>query len=325
MPRGPGWLAIAALTITLSACGGDQPTEQAPSPSAGSSTAAPSSAAPAPVTTEQLDSIAVLGHSGATGTMSDPADAFRDAHENSWATGENPAVRSIYFRLLRTHPAMQGHNYNMAVNGTAVDNLPSQLERLMMEADPLPDVVIVQSIDNDMRCDGTDASNYQPYSEALTKALADIEQQIPGVDLFLVSQWGSVKNWTEYAVGKPTVVSQNAGTGPCDVFTAAGKIRPAGVRSLQRVVDRYWAVVEEVCASLPRCFTDGAALQTMRIGDGDLASDGNHLAIPGHAKMAAIAWKAFPCGDQEPRLAAPAVAVPGPTWGTMIAVRRLHR
>ncbi len=295
MSRARAGSPIAALIDRgVTACGGDQPTGQAPSPSAGSSTAAPSSAAPTPVVTEQLDSIAVLGHSGATGTMSDPADPSRDAHENSWATGESPAVRSIYLRLAQTHPAMQGHNYNMAVNGTAVDNLPSQLQRLMLEADPLPDVVIVQSIDNDMRCDGTDASNYQPYGEALTKALAEIEQQIPGVDLFLVSQWGTVENWTAYAVGNPSAVSQNAGAGPCDVFTTAGKIRPAGVRSLQRIVDRYWAVVEKVCASLPRCFTDGAALQTMRIGAEDVASDGNHLSVQGHAKMAAIAWKAFP-------------------------------
>jgi hypothetical protein len=32
----------------------------------------------------------------------------------------------------------------------------------------------------------------------------------------------------------------------------------------------------------------------MRPRDGDVASDGNHLSIRGHAKMAAIAWQAFP-------------------------------
>ncbi len=290
----PGWPAVAVLALALAACGGDQPSGNSPSPTAASTTAAAGSASPTPVVTEALDSIAVMGHSGATGTMSDPADPSLDAHENSWATGENPAVRSIYFRLAQTHPAMQGHNYNMAVNGTKVDNLQYQLDRLMLEADPLPDVVIVQSIDNDMHCDGTDSANYQPYGEALKQALTQIEQRIPGVDLFLVSQWGSVKNWTAYAVGNPSAVAQNTGTGPCDVFTSGGKIRTAGVRSLQSIVDHYWDVVETVCASLPRCFTDGGALQAMRIRDEDVAFDGNHLAIPGHAKMAAIAWKAFP-------------------------------
>jgi hypothetical protein len=178
--------------------------------------------------------------------------------------------------------------------GTGVDDLEPQLQRLMQEADPLPDVVLVQSIDNDMKCDGTDATNYQPFGEALTEALAKVEQAIPGVDIFLVSQWGTVKNWTAYAAGNPSAVAENSGTGPCDVFTEDGKIRAAGVRSLQRIVDRYWVVVEKACASLPRCFTDRGAMQSMRINAEDVASDGNHLAIPGHAKMAAIAWRAFP-------------------------------
>jgi hypothetical protein len=78
------------------------------------------------------------------------------------------------------------------------------------------------------------------------------------------------------------------------VCTAAGRVRPAGVRSLQRIVDDYWAQVEGACGSLPHCFTDAAALQAMRLTDGDVASDGSHLSIQGHAKMAAIAWKAFP-------------------------------
>ena len=72
----------------------------------------------APARTRRLDSIAVLGHSGATGTMSDPGDPSRDAHENSWATGDNPEVESIYLRLREDHPDLKGHNFNAAVNGT---------------------------------------------------------------------------------------------------------------------------------------------------------------------------------------------------------------
>lgn len=70
--------------------------------------------------TRRLDSVAVLGHSGATGTQSDPDDPDRNATENSWATGTNPRVRSIYQRLLSTHPHLRGHHYNQAVNGATV-------------------------------------------------------------------------------------------------------------------------------------------------------------------------------------------------------------
>ena len=294
MSRALRGLTAVAVLVVLAGCGASDIAGRTPSPSSASTSEVASSASPTPVTTEALDSIAVLGHSGATGTMSDPKDTYRDAHENSWATGDNPAVQSIYYRLLQTHPAMQGHNYNEAVNGTGVDNLEPQLDRLLQEAAPLPDVVLVQTIDNDMHCDGTDAQNYQPFGEALTQALTTIEAKIPGVDIFLVSQWGTVKNWTAYAAGNPSAVAENSGTGPCDVFTENGKIRPAGEKSLQAIVDHYWSVVETACASLPHCFTDGGAMQTMRIKAEDVASDGNHLAIPGHAKMAAIAWNAFP-------------------------------
>ena len=86
----------------------------------------------------------------------------------------------------------------------------------------------------------------------------------------------------------------NAGTGPCQVFDADGDPRPAGVRSMQRIVDAYWAEVESVCAAHPGCFTDGGALQSFVPTDEDVALDFNHLSIAGHRKYAEIAWKAFP-------------------------------
>jgi hypothetical protein len=91
--------------------------------------------------------------------MSDPDAPYRDAHENSWATGDNPQVRSIYDRLLADHPALEGHSYNQAVNGATIDSLESQFEALMSEVEVAPDVILMHWIDNDIRCDGTDAEN----------------------------------------------------------------------------------------------------------------------------------------------------------------------
>src|SRR5215218_6818384 len=59
------------------------------------------------------NSVAVLGHSGATGESSDPnKPRHYEARENSWASGTNPAVKSLYLRLLSVNPKLEGHNFN---------------------------------------------------------------------------------------------------------------------------------------------------------------------------------------------------------------------
>jgi lysophospholipase L1-like esterase len=188
---------------------------------------------------------------------------------------------------------MRGHNYNVAVDGSTVDNLESQLQQLLEIADPLPDVVIVQTIDNDIRCDGTDADNVAAFGATLDRMLTMVREKVPGVS-FLVSQWATVHTYATWAKIQPAVVAENSGTGPCDFFTPDGELRPAGVRSLQGIVDDYWGAVEKVCAALPDCWTDGAAMQKMTVTTQDLARDVNHLSTKGHTKMAAIAWQAFP-------------------------------
>lgn len=81
----------------------------------------------------------------------------------------------------------------------------------------------------------------------------------------------------------------------CDVFNGKGKPRPAGIRSMQEIVDSYWAQVEKVCATHPGCFTDQGAEQAEFVPtDRDVTADLNHLSIAGHRKLAAIAWQAFP-------------------------------
>jgi hypothetical protein len=288
-------LAAVAVAALVAGCTAEPRAE----PGAGSPTGTSSPSRPAearePVLTENFDSIAVLGHSGATGTLTDPTDYRRDARENSWATGENPEVRSLYLRLLETHPALQGHNYNEAVGGTGVDNLLPQFDYLLDEADPLPDLVIIQTIDNDMRCDGSDPDNYASYAATLDQTLTRIEQRIPGVQFFIVSQSITVKRWTAWAAHHRPLVRANSGTGPCDVFDESGRPRPAGMRSMQRIVDSYWQRIETVCAAHPECYTDGAAEQrTFRITDRDVAIDLNHPSVAGHRKFAAIAWQALP-------------------------------
>ena len=290
------WGGAVAAAVLLAGCGGHAQAGQSAEHSQEATAHASSSATPAPVAvvTARLDSVAVLGHSGATGTQSNPQDPSQDARENSWATGGNPRVNSIYRRLLLDHPALEGHNYNLAENGTTVDSLQFQFESLLSQANPAPDVILIQTIDNDMRCDGSDPENYEPFAEALDRSLTTMEKGIPHVQFFIVSQWATVEAWTSWASHHEQQVVSNSGTGPCAVFDQHGKTRPSAIRSMQGIVDAYWAQVEKVCRSHPGCFTDGGAEAAFVPTNRDVAADLNHLSVAGHQKFAAIAWKAFP-------------------------------
>jgi hypothetical protein len=131
-------------------------------------------------------SIAVLGHSGATGFDSDPSRRGQDAPQNSWATGTNPAVNSIYRRILARNPAIKSHSYDFAVSGSDVnDLLPQAREAVSLPSKP--GLILIQTVDNDMKCDGTDPQNYKPYATKLAAVLAFIARRDPGARVFIVS------------------------------------------------------------------------------------------------------------------------------------------
>src|SRR5262249_10626845 len=73
-------------------------------------------------------SIAALG--GSTSTGFSTAGQFAEAPANSWVTGTNPTVRSIYLRLRDVNPAIAGHVYNGAEPGSAMSDLPDQATRV---------------------------------------------------------------------------------------------------------------------------------------------------------------------------------------------------
>ena len=235
----------------------------------------------------------VLGHSGTTGFGSDPTQPDVDVRENSWATGSNPEVRSVYQRLVATHPALEGHATSVGVDGSFVEDLGAQVQTLLFQ-DPLPDLGIIQTIDYDIRCDGTDAANVKKFGRTLDRVLDSIYRHDPHVQVFFVDQWGSVDTYARAARAIPSAVAGSSGTGLCDIFTPDGRVRSMGVASLQRIVDAYFRTVQRVCAAHQSCWTDGGALQRMPVHPDDLTADANHLSIQGQAVMAAYAWDALP-------------------------------
>jgi lysophospholipase L1-like esterase len=285
-------VAAGALVLLLGA-GCSTPASSPPAPSAPSPSSRATSAVTSTPGLSRLDSIVVIGHSGATGIRADPADPKRSASEFSWATGQSPEVDSIYRRLLADHPALEGNNVNLAVNGTKVGGLERQLDRLLT-VKPTPDVVLVQILDNDMRCDGTDPANYGPFGETVTRVLDRLVEEVPDVQVFFVSPWANADLWTDWVAGHADKRKRNSGTGPCAVFDSRGRRRPEGIRSQQEIIDAYRAEISAACSKHPGCFTDEGAELSFVPTDADVASDLSHLSVAGHRKYAEIAWQALP-------------------------------
>ncbi len=281
---------VAASPSSPSVAATSSPLPSAASPSA---TTSPSAVAPSASSASETGpgGIVVIGHSGATGWNSDPANPGVDVKANSWATGSNPDVDSIYLRSLATDPTLEGKAWNYAISGSEVTSLLAQANRVVT-TNPTADLVLVQSIDNDIRCDGTDSENYEPYRASLTQVVDTLTQGMPKARIFFVSQWADVKTYDRVAFSLPP--DHLAGDGPCDtVDPKTKKIVPAKETSFQGLVDDYFGIVTEVCARYPTCKTDAGANQDMDLVAEDLTPDMNHLSVAGHAKMAALEWKAL--------------------------------
>jgi hypothetical protein len=271
---------VLAAALGLGACSGsgDEPAASGP-------THTPATRTP------ELDAIGVIGHSGATGA--DSLGDGQDVRTNSWATGANDEVDSIYERLLVNHPALEDHNWNEAISGSDVTSLMGQAQ-VLMGYDPVPDIVLVQGIDNDIRCDGTDEQNYQPFEDAIREVVDYLERADPGVKLFFVDVWGSAQEYDDVVSTLPHGIDHLTDTGPCAAYTPDGKRHPDHEAYLQQVVDAYFARLEKVCAEVEGCATDGGALKDFGLEPRDLTNDMNHLMSSGQAKMAAIVWDHLP-------------------------------
>lgn len=273
---------VALLLVGAAACASPQgSTEEG----ATEESAQPPSSAP--------DAIVVLGHSGATGYASDPADPRSDARENSWATGDNPDVDSLYLRMVADNPAMEGNNFNLAQDGSRVDDLLDQA-REAVTLEPLPDVFVIQSVDNDMSCDGTDPSNYEPFGTTFAEALEIIVEGAPGAEILVVSSpWATAQDYTDVVADIPAARALFTGDGPCDLFDISGQQNPTAIAYQQDVIDHYFAQLAQHCADYPNCRYDDGAMGHLVIDAGDLSPDFNHMSIAGHAKAAATEWAAF--------------------------------
>lgn len=277
-----GAVAVAAvLALATSSCS---------SPS-GSQSPAAVQTRPTTLSRSHPVGIVAIGHSGLTGENSDPNLAGQPALENSWATGSSPEVNSVYLRLAAARPETKGHVANAAIGGSPVTSLAVQA-RIALASVPAPALIIIQTIDSDIQCDGTDATNVVKFGATLTSVLKSLTASSPESKILLVGQLGrpSPTFVTTLVSKHPAVKTSLTGPGICDFYDEQGRLNTDNFRTLTKIIDSYEAEQARVCSTVENCSTDGGVRAAYSDTLENFARDWNHLNVRGQAQAAKIIW-----------------------------------
>lgn len=194
---------------------------------------------------------------------------------NSWATGTNPKVRSIYLRLRQRNGA-RVRAFNGAEPGATMDELAYFAERIPKNVD----LVTVEMGTNDA-C-GDPPTSAADFRSQLAGGLRAIAARAPNARVVVVSifdhlaVWDAVKMVTRARLYRSRCLSAT---------TANGR---RTLRKTIRVLNHELAVV---CGRHPRCHYDGGAAYRIRWSRADVSSiDYFHPSIAGQRKIADAVW-----------------------------------
>jgi hypothetical protein len=268
-----------ALALTLPACAaaaGEPGSTDTQAPGPGPYTGYP-------------DSLAVVGHSQATGENTVPYENG-DTKSNTWASGTNPAVNSVYLRILEEHPQIAGNVTNAAEPGAPIARIEQQA---ISVASTRPDLMLVQAIDGDLACPAT-PTDVRNYGEAVGSLLESVAAASPTTRVFFVTQYGSPRTYAESLTpDQRLTLGADMGSGPCAFVDAEGELVPKEVSRLERIIRDYERIQAQVCDRYENCDHDAGAFSKVVEQAGDYTDDLSHLSIQGHARAAAVAWQAL--------------------------------
>ncbi len=266
-------LAALVVALVVSACGGDDDDTGTD----------PAEADPV--------GLVAIGNSGLTGHNSDPDHPNEPVLENSWATGTNPEINSIYQRLVALQPEIEGHVANAAVGGARAEDLIEQATRALEDV-PAPALIIIQGLENDFTCDGDVAAGAAEYGATIAEALEFLTTETPNSRILIVG-WTSRPSPAAIeaiVTSDPDVKDDITGPGVCDFYNSAGALAPENFETMTGFIEEYEAAQAEACADIPQCVTDEGALAQYNDTLDKISADYTHLEVEGLAEVAELAW-----------------------------------
>ena len=237
-------------------------------------------------------SMDALGGSFTRGFNTDCPDAWIDCPGNSWATGTNPVVDSVYLRLLALNPGLSDNNANDAESGSTMADLGGQAQSAVRRA---AELVLIATGTNDA-CGGRSGTmtDVSVFRDEFAQAMDVLAAGLPGARIHVLSipdiygRWetfhtipSAAKAWRSVPFC-PTLLTHPTSNAPADVE------RRAAVRA--RVLE-FNAALAQVCAEYPQCTTDGGAAFRARVRATEFSThDYWHPNITGQAALAKRIW-----------------------------------
>ena len=214
-----------------------------------------------------------------------PASFGLDCPSNSWATGTNPQVNSVYQRILARNPAIAGHAKNYATTAIAVGGPADQAGGLVDQATQAAaqgaELVTVNVGINDA-CDPFGLHGQTPldtFADRFKGALGILAAGPAHPRILVATIPNAYRTWALFR-DDPNALVRWQFPQPPGVICAPLLANPAS--SAQPDVDRrgaflarvaaYNLIEAGVCTRTPRCQTDGGALFGWQFDTNDVAT-----------------------------------------------------
>lgn len=222
------------------------------------------------------------------------SSGFIDAPANSWSTGTNAGVNSIYSRILAANPAISGKNFNYARTGAKMTDLAGQVGTAAGQN--VEYVTILMGANDVCTSSESTMTSVQTFHDQFQTAMTTLTQRLPNARVYVLSVPNVYNLWSVLKDNSSARATWSL-LGICQSMLASPlSTRQADVARRERVRQRnidFNAQLQLVCAQYVQCRFDNNAVFNTVFTAADVSSrDYFHPSLTGQAKLAQTAWDA---------------------------------
>lgn len=212
---------------------------------------------------------------------------------NSWSTGTNTLVNSIYLRIRAVHPEIRENNFNDAVAGSKMARLQAQFA---VAAEQRVELVTVDMGSNDI-CTDTEAemTSVASFEASFDSALSALTTSRPNTRIAVASIPNVHRLWRILHENAAAVRRWNANTICQSMLANPTSTLRADAARRNRVLNHIVALngaLSAVCAEYANCRYDGGAAFGYAFEAGEVSTnDYFHPSIAGQTSFARVEWE----------------------------------